>query len=144
LLDKIKNELSEDQIYILEKYVFGLHQDEERPYEIWFKEMLTDLTVNKSTINSNILIYNKNGDVLYNYNEKTRYLWINYDKIWSVFISKFDLNYYEIKVLTKGMLEEHFNLKGITTIPIVTALVGWLEEHFNLKGITTGLGSKER
>jgi hypothetical protein len=116
LLDKIINELTEDQVYILEKYIFGLHQDEEKDYEIWFKEQLTDLEINRSIKNLDYLIYKKDGDVLYKYNEKEKWFLINYDKIWSVFKSKFHLNFDNIRILTKGMVEEHFNLKGILTM----------------------------
>jgi hypothetical protein len=114
LLDKIRNELNEDQIYIIEKYQLGLHQDEEKDYEIWFKTMLTDLEVKRSRENYYTLIYKKDGEVLYNYNEKTRRFYISFDKIWSVFQSKIHLNYTEVKILIISMVEEYFNLKDIT------------------------------
>jgi hypothetical protein len=114
LYNKIKDELNDDQIYIIEKYKLGLHQDEEKDYEIWFKEQLTDLDINRSTKDYDILIYKKDGITLYNYNEKNRYFWFDYDKIWIVFKSKFHLNSQEINLLTKGMVEEHLNLKNIT------------------------------
>jgi hypothetical protein len=116
ILDKIRNEFTNDQIYILEKYVFGLHQNEFKDYEIWFKTtMLTNLNISRSKQNPIFLIYKKDNVILYKYNENNRYFWIDYDKIWSIFKSKFHLNYYEIKLLTKGMVEEHLNLKDITT-----------------------------
>jgi hypothetical protein len=121
LLDKVINELNDDQIYILEKYKLGLHQDEEKDYEIWFKKMLTDLEVNRSKY-SDFLIYKKDGVVLYNYNEKNGNFWIDYDKIWSVFKSKFHLKENEIKLITKDMVEEHLNLIG-TTIYFVSAIL---------------------
>jgi hypothetical protein len=114
LLDKFKDKLTVEQIYIIEKYKLGLHQNEEKDYEIWFKTMLNDLNVSRSTIISYYLIYKKNGIALYNYDEKNNNFWIDHDKIWSVFESKFHLNYDEIKLLTKGMMEEYLNLKDIT------------------------------
>jgi hypothetical protein len=116
LLDNIRNELSEDQIYILEKYQLGLHQNEEKPYEIWFKKMLTDLEISRSTKYSDTLVYKKNDVVLYNYDEKDRYFYISYDKIWSIFDKKYHFNSNEIKLLTKGMVKEHLNLKDIITV----------------------------
>jgi hypothetical protein len=113
LLDKIKNELSEDQIYIIEKYQLGLHQDEEKEYESWFKEMLTDLEISKS---KHITIYKKDYEILYKYNEKNNWFWIDYDKIWSIFQLIYHLNYNEITLITKGMVEEQLNLKIITTM----------------------------
>jgi hypothetical protein len=117
MLEKVRKILTDDQIYIIEKYQLDLHLDKEKDYEIWFKEMLTDLDVSISKTDSDILIYKKNGDVLYKYNEKDRYFYIDYNKIWFVFKSKFHLNNKEISLLTKGIVEEHFNLMGITTDP---------------------------
>jgi hypothetical protein len=118
LLDKIKDILTEDQLYIIEKYKLELHQDEEKEYERWFKKQLIDLEVSKSTENPSVLIYKKNGEVLYNYNEKSSWFDINYDKIWSIFNQKFHFNNNEIRFLTKGMVEEHLNLKGIKTFTL--------------------------
>jgi hypothetical protein len=115
LLDKVRNKLTEDQIYIIEKYVFGLHQNDEKEYENWFKEMLTDLEISRSTKDPDVLIYKKNNIILFNYNEKSGSFNINYDKIWLIFEEKYHLNFYEISLLTKCMVEEHLNLKGITT-----------------------------
>jgi hypothetical protein len=115
LLDKVINELNEDQIYLIEKYILGLHQNEEKDYEIWFKDKLTDLNISKSTIYSNILIYKKDGVTLYNYNDITNWFYINNERIWSVFESNYHINYSEIKLLTKNMVQEHLNLKNITT-----------------------------
>jgi hypothetical protein len=138
LLGKVKNKLSEDQIYIIEKYQLGLHQDEEKEYEIWFKEQLTDLEISRSIKNPDLIIYKKNDKVLYNYDKKNGWFDINYNEIWSVFESKYHLKYDEISLLTKGMVEEHLNLKGITTFLPCHDDVTMVEEHLNLKGITTG------
>jgi hypothetical protein len=113
ILEKVRNDLTEIQTYIIEKYKLGLHQNEEKEYEIWFKTMLTDLVVSRSKENSNVLIYKKDRNVLFNYNEKNRCFLIDYKKIWSVFESKYHINYNEIILLTRGIVEKHFNLKGM-------------------------------
>jgi hypothetical protein len=114
LLEKIKDELTEDQIYIIEKYVFGLHQNEEKDYESWFKEMLTDLEISRSLIFNYLLIYKKDGEVLYIYKEKNKYFYIDYDNIWLIFEEKYHLNSQETRLLTKNMVEKYLNLKDIT------------------------------
>jgi hypothetical protein len=113
LFNKVKNELNKDQIYIIEKYIFGLHLNEEKDYEIWFKIMLTDLEINRSTKNSDVLIYKKDDDVLFNYNEKYNIFMIDYYEIWKVFESKFHFNDIVIRLLTKNMIEKHLNLNDI-------------------------------
>ncbi len=46
---------------------------------------------------------------------KNHSFWFNYDKIWSVFESKFSMKYTEIKSFMNGMVEKHFKMKGVTT-----------------------------
>jgi hypothetical protein len=111
--------LDADDKYILEKYKLGLHQDEEKNYEIWFKEMLTDLDISKSTINSNIITYTKNNNVLYYYDKKNNEFWYKHIKIWLVFNSRFNLNSYNINMLTKYMVEKYLNLNNIKTYSII-------------------------
>jgi hypothetical protein len=118
LLSIVRNELTEDLIYIIEKYKLGLHQNKEKDYEIWFKEMLTDLKISRSTKNSDVLIYKKDDEVLYNYNEKDGCFYIDFNKIWSVFKMNFYLKDNEIRLLTKSMVVKYLNLNlnDITTI----------------------------
>jgi hypothetical protein len=46
---------------------------------------------------------------------KNHSFWFNYDKIWSVFESKFSMKYTEIKSFMNGMVEKHFKMNGVTT-----------------------------
>jgi len=46
---------------------------------------------------------------------KNTEFWFNYDKIWSVFESKFGMNYSEIQSFMNGMVEKHFKIRGVTT-----------------------------
>lgn len=59
--------------------------------------------------------YNKDGKYLGNYNSNFRYFWLSYGNVWSKFESEFGLKDQKIKDLTKGILEEHYKLEGITT-----------------------------
>jgi hypothetical protein len=115
LLNKIKDYLTEEQIYLIEKYKLRLHQDIEKDYEIWFKEQLTDLNISRSTENTDILIYKKDEIYLYKYDERFGYFYIDASRIWSVFGTKYYLKYNEIKLLAKSIVEEHINLNGIIT-----------------------------
>ena len=64
---------------------------------------------------------NKKGELMgYHKNQqdlKNKTLWINYDKVWSVFKFKYKLEYQQIQYLTKCLLEEHYNLK-VSTPPL--------------------------
>jgi hypothetical protein len=123
LLDKVRNKLTEDQVYILEKYKLGLHQNEEKPYERWFKDQLSDLSVSRSKEYSSVLIYKKDDIVLYNYEEKNEDFYIDYNKIWSIFESKYFLKNNEIKLLTKSIVKKYFNLINIKIFSATILLI---------------------
>jgi hypothetical protein len=47
-------------------------------------------------------------------NPKNGYVLFNYEKIWSVFESKFGFEFEEIQEILEGWLGEHYNLRGVT------------------------------
>ncbi len=62
-----------------------------------------------------VLYVDKNTNQIYiKYDQKSRYLWINYDKLWSIFEKKYHLEYEEIQRFFKDMMGEHYNLRDIT------------------------------
>jgi hypothetical protein len=114
LLNKFKLNLTKVQIYIIEKYLLRLHQDEETTYEIWFKEQLINLKkINIKQDNDNIF-YKKDDEILLFYDKKYKIFWIDYDKIWSIFKLKYHLNDNVITLLTKNMVQKYLNLNEIT------------------------------
>jgi len=68
---------------------------------------------------------------------KNAAFWFHYDKIWSVFESKFDMKYNDIQSFMKGMVEKHFKIRGITTRLESLATQSRVEKHFKIRGITT-------
>jgi len=102
--------------YILEKYELGLHQDEPlKDYEKWFLNQITDLNISRSKHN-NILMYKKNNEVLFNYDEDNYTFYYDYDKIYSIFKSKFNLNNQLINILVKSLVEEHLKIRVDTIL----------------------------
>jgi hypothetical protein len=67
---------------------------------------------------------------------KNGYFWLSNIHIWSKFEKETGLNYAEVQSLVKDVLEEGFNLKGITPLLHQYQQVYLLEEGFKLKGIT--------
>ena len=62
-----------------------------------------------------IYYVDKNDNYTYmKYDQKTKYVLIDYYKLWSIFESKYDLNYYEVRDFFKGILKSDYNLRGIT------------------------------
>lgn len=80
---------------------------------------------NGSTVkfdNGRIKYYAPNGDWLFSQNNEKKEFWVSYKNIWSVFESKYALNYQRIKELIESILEIHFKLKGFTAdTPLLTA-----------------------
>ena len=64
---------------------------------------------------SDFIFFMKNGEVIFDYNNKNGYVYMSYDKIWSFLESFFGLEYEEIQDLTKQWVEEHYKLDVTTT-----------------------------
>ena len=67
------------------------------------------------------------------YDTKNKYVYINYDEIWSFLESNFGLNHREIQELTKEWLYEVYKLRGITTYDRWFANFIQLDEVYKLK-----------
>jgi len=82
-----------------------------------FLEMINGLTIDTETFkkshpNSKFFIKDKKCFLEL---EKSD-LWCDYDNIWSVFESQFDMNYKQIQDFIKDMVEEHLNMNGVTPL----------------------------
>ena len=91
-----------------------LNQVNQNTPEGWFKHLLNQLKEETNPKYSNYIFFVKDKEIYMEYNEKYGYLWCSYDKIWSVFESEFGMNYEETQEFIKDMVEEHYNLRGLT------------------------------
>jgi len=101
-----------------------------------FLEMINGLTIDTETFkkshpNSKFFIKDKKCFLEL---EKSD-LWCDYDNIWSVFESQFDMNYKQIQDFIKDMVEEHLNMKGVTPRIYYSLNASLVEEHLNMKGV---------
>lgn len=97
--------------YIIEKYQMGLHQNEPpKGYEKWLLKQLTGLEIFRSTVNSDVIIYKKDDNVLFNYNEKNKSFYIEFKNIETV-LRGLSLVSHEIYVLVQGMAEKYLNIE---------------------------------
>ena len=93
-----------------------------KPYteaEQWFKDLL-----NQMTRSDDGKYFKINGNVFMIYNEGTGVLLYSYGEIYLVLKSEYGLNNQEINDLIKGMVEQHFNLRGITPIKSLDVELG--------------------
>jgi hypothetical protein len=63
------------------------------------------------------VFYKYKGETYFEYNKKNDIFWYNYNKIYKVLESKYDINNQEQRELIKGMVWEVLNLKVSTTFP---------------------------
>ena len=63
-------------------------------------------------------IFNENGVWLFDidYNEKNQHFWYSYYRILVIFRDKYSINYDVFQEVMKSILEEHLNLKGVTSV----------------------------
>ena len=59
-------------------------------------------------------------EIYMRYDQKTMVVWIDYEKLWSIFQSKYGLNRQETKEFFKGVLKSDYNLRGITAQNILS------------------------
>ena len=71
------------------------------------------------------IFYMKDGEVIFDYNQKNRSCNISYDEIWSFFETVFHLEYEEIQGITKEWVEEHYKLGVTTTFS--------MQKHFSIR-----------
>jgi len=105
----------------MKNYYNYINESKEYEYEKIFLELAH---LDELEIIFDFIKYEKN--IYYFYNElslfnlyknlyKNSYFYINYSDIWKFFESKFRLNYDDIQLITKNLIERHFKLKDITT-----------------------------
>ena len=106
---------------------FKLPERKYSPAEQWFLEQITDLEKKRSDyFFPRSIFFIKNGEVLFEYDQKFKFFWCDYGKIWSVLETEFDLKYEDIGELIKSMVEEHLNFgRVIPTICGDECQSGW-------------------
>ena len=81
----------------------------------------------------NYTFFTKDGEVIFDYNQKNGCCDISYDEIWSFLSSVFQLEYEEIRDITKEWVGEHYKLKVRTTRLSKLIRLRMVEEHYKEK-----------
>ena len=110
---------NQDGTYTIDGRIYGL-QIAGQPYSVETKESVFAKMVanlerkeDRTKYPDSVFWLNKDGQFMFQHDEKNGYFWCSYARVWSVFESKFGMNYDEIKAFTKGVV--HFKCKGVTT-----------------------------
>ena len=96
----------------------------------FLNENLSGLNIYTTHTYSNPLFFGKNKDnLILKYNKENGYLYTHYDKIWSFFESKFDMEYTDIQKLIGWYVGETLNLKVNHTRFTASSNLRVLERH---------------
>jgi len=99
----------------------------------WLNKNYGDLEKIETDKYPNFIFYRKGDKIIFYYNLKSGYVYVNYDEIWSFFESYFGMEYEQIQDLTKAWVEEHYKLGVTTTIAFRKFTYRLVEEHYKLK-----------
>ena len=105
----------------------------------WLNNDYGDLEKFETSEYPNNIFFMKDGKVILEYNRKNGYCYISYEEIWSFLESVFQLEYKEIRGITKEWVEEHYKLKVTTTKQNHSFHSNKVEEHYKLRVTTTDM-----
>jgi hypothetical protein len=91
------------------------------PIEPLFNQLIKDLVIliDEKEYPNHIIYYN--DDLIFDYDKENNVFWCNYYKYWLIFYENFKFNNYQIRDLTKDMIEKY--LKFSEVIPIASAKI---------------------
>ena len=87
--------------------------------EVFFLSFLEGCELKSNKKYSDSLFYIKNDKIMFEYQFKSKYFWVRYDIIWSVFEQKYLMEYDQIQKFLKNLLEKHLK-QTIRFIPCFT------------------------
>lgn len=91
------------------------------------------IKIDHDKYSNTIFFFDKDNNYLSEYNSKIKYFWISHKNVWSFLESNYDLNYYQVKDLSKYWKEEHFKLRTVIVMRANEICLDKVEEHFKLK-----------
>ena len=111
------------------------------PIKDLFHTLTKDLVIkiDEKEYPNSIFFFNKDNEIIFEYDKNNGYFWCNYKKYWTIFYEKFNYNYNQVKYLTKDMVENHFKINEITPMSIRILNYLQVENHFKINEITPSI-----
>ena len=86
------------------------------PKEQLFIDIIQDYVIKNDRVEYPFRIYLfKNDEYMFEYDWKNDTLWCSYDRVWSVFASKFNMSYETCKRFITDQIETYFKFRPSTT-----------------------------
>jgi hypothetical protein len=126
---KLYNSSEEAKTFLLSRFtkeeLEGKNIPSQEEFDTFFEENILSLIDNSKTKfsdsngivskkpTSSILLFNSNGEWLfdYNYDQKNQGFWYSYDRVYTIFMNTFSLSYVDRDRLMKSLVKKHFNLR---------------------------------
>ena len=82
-----------------------------------FKQLIEGVDISHPVVDfekyPDSMFWFKGDKFLFEYDFKNKRLWVQYDEVWKVFESEYNMIYDDIQLFMKGRMEEHFKLKDV-------------------------------
>jgi hypothetical protein len=77
----------------------------------WLNDNYGDLEPYETEEEPDSIFYQKGDRIVFDYDKKIGYVFMDYGEIWSFFENVFGMEYWQIQHITKMWIEEHYNLE---------------------------------
>ena len=113
----------------------------EQEMKEFLKPFLTNLLITHHDDGTNSVFFEQNGETLFELyqdskNKETRYFYVHYYKIWSVFESKFGLNYDETQSFIKSVVEDTLKIGSVTPCGMSFQCCCMVEDTLKIGSVT--------
>ena len=114
---KIVNSMDEsllDKLYdVISSHSKQTEEEKKKEMVEIFLSMFNGCTIK---IKSDMVVFYKNDQLMFAQDFRNGYFMVSYDRVWSIFQTKYGLNDARISDLIKGILEEHLGCKQLTPL----------------------------
>ncbi len=100
-------------------------------------ELLNNLTIKTFNKSPDSIFYLCKDIIYIEYDQKDKHLYIDYNKLWTIFKPDYPINSQRIKDLQKIIIKEYLKLNGGTITNFNEVITSLIEKHLKLKIITT-------
>ena len=117
---------------------FGYEKGFDTPEE-FFLNVIDGIKVKEQSKYPESFFWEKNGRIIFEQDFKNNILYVDYKSIWVIFEKIYGLQYLEIKLFIKNMVEEYLNWNGLTSTCRLCSSAFKVEEYLNWNGLTPKL-----
>lgn len=116
-IEKFVNEIGKESLikYLTEIVSDNKTKTKEQLIEEFFLSILYSLRIQINKNYPNSIFYKKNDLIFIEQNFKNKCFYFRYPDFWSVFETKFKLNYREVQNILKDLLKKHFQIENFKT-----------------------------